>query len=439
MMAGPERHVALVGGSRSGKTFKIVRQIVVRALKAPGSRHVILRFRDNAVWRSIGLDTLPSVMRKCFPGLPYQKRRADGFFLLPNKSEIWLGGLDDKERVEKILGQEFATLYFNECSQIKYSAVMIALTRLAQEVWEEVEGRPSRTLKQKAFYDLNPLGKGHWTNRLFGEKRDPVSMQPLPDPENYVRMFMNPEQNAANLNPEYLKSLRNLPERQRRRFYDGMYVDEAEGALWTYESIERCRLPTPATDTLRRVVVAVDASGAASDEDLQADEIGILVVALGQDGHGYVLADRSIRDNPAVWGRVVAKAAEEFEADCVVAEKNFGGEMVRFVIKTANPKLLVKMVTASRGKVVRAEPVSALYGDESTPCKVHHTERFPMLEDQMCGFTTAGYIGEGSPDRADALVWAISELMLLTAIPFILPPIVITAPIEPIGTHPGYS
>jgi phage terminase large subunit-like protein len=429
-----------VGGSRSGKTFLVVRAIVTRALKASNSRHVILRFRDNAVWRSIGLDTFPAVMRKCFPGVPYATKRADGFFLLPNGSEVWLGGLDDKERTEKILGQEFATMYFNECSQIKYSAVLIALTRLAQECRQDcVGGMEDEPLKQKAYYDLNPTGKGHWTNRLFGEKRDPVGLQPLEDPENYARQFMNPEQNAENLNPEYLKSLRNLPTRQRKRFYDGTYVDETEGALWTYETIEQCRLPLPEDANIRRVVVAVDASGASGEDDTGADEIGIVVCALGQDGHAYVLADRSVRDSPVVWGKVVANAAAEFEADCVVAEKNFGGEMVRFVIKTANPKLLVRMVVASRGKVVRAEPVSALYGDETTPCKVHHTDRFPTLEDQMCGFTTGGYIGEGSPDRVDALVWALTELMLTSTIPVIVPPTIVMAPVEVFGTHQGYS
>jgi phage terminase large subunit-like protein len=435
MLAGPQRHMALVGGARSGKTFLFVLAIVARALNAPYSRHAIIRFRENAVWKSIGLDTLPKVMRTRFPGVQYVKRRQDGYFLFPNGSEIWLFGLDDKERTEKILGQEFATLYFNECSQIKYGAVLLALTRLAQEV-TDVRGRP---LKQRAYYDLNPLGKGHWTNRLFGEKRDPVTMQPLEDPDDYVRLFVNPEDNAENLSEDFLNSLRNMPERQRKRFYEGVYVDENEGALWTYEMLERCRLPHPGDANIKRVVVAVDASGASSREDLQADEIGIVVVALGTDGHGYVLADRSCRESPAVWGKVVAKAAEDFGADCVVAEKNFGGDMVRFVIKTANPKLLVRMVTASRGKTVRAEPVSALYGDDKTPPRVHHVERFPQMEDQMVAFTTMGYMGEDSPDRVDAVVWALTELMLVGVIPVIVPPVIITAPIVPFGTHEGYG
>ena len=294
-------------------------------------------------------------------------------------------------------------------------------------------------LKQRAYFDLNPTGKGHWTNRLFGEKRDPTSLQPLGNPNDYVRLFMNPKDNAENLSREYLDSLANLPERQRKRFYEGVYVDEAEGALWTYETIERCRMPHPGDEAFRRVVVGVDASGASGREDLVADELGIVVAAVGQDGHGYVLADKSCRESPAVWGKIVANAARTYKADCVVAEKNFGGDMVRFVIKTADPDLNVRMVTASRGKVVRAEPVSALYGDDNTPPRVHHVERFPMLEDQLCSFTTGGYIGEDSPDHADALVWALTELMLVGHAPIITAPVIMTARVIPFGTHEGYN
>jgi hypothetical protein len=389
----------------------------------------MIRFRHNAAWRSLALDTFPTVLRKCFPGIPVIPHRSDGYFGFPNMSEIWIGGLDDKERVEKILGQEYVSLFLNETSQIVYGSVLTALTRLAQKI---------PNLRQRAYYDLNPVGRGHWTNRLFGDKRDPVSMQSLDRPGDYARMFMNPEDNQENLAPEYLDSLRALPARQRRRFYEGVYVDETEGALWTYEAIERARAPVPDPENIRRVVVAVDASGASSREDLQADEIGIVVVALGRDGHAYVLADRSCRESPAVWGKIVAEAYERYEADCIVAEKNFGGEMVRFVIRSANEKLPVRMVTASRGKVVRAEPVSALYGDETTPARVHHVDRFPQLEDQLCGFTTAGYVGEGSPDRADALVWAVTELLLLTPRPIVVAPVIVTAPVVPFGTHEGF-
>ena len=376
-----------------------VRAIGVRASLAENSRHAILRFRGNAARSSIALDTLPKVFQLCFPEVPLVEHRQDGYYSLPNGAEIWVGGLDDKDRVEKILGQEYSTIFINECSQVPYASVVVALTRLAQVV-------PG--LRQRAYYDLNPVGKGHWSNQIFGDKRDPISRRPLANPDDYARMFLNPIDNAANLSPEYLSSLENLPARQRKRFYEGMYVDELDGALWTYEVIEVTRVEEFPKERCRRIVVAVDPSGAGSKDDAISDEIGIVVAALGDDGHGYILADRSVRDSPAVWGRVAVETYREFRADHIIAERNFGGEMVRFVIKAVDAKAPVRIVTASRGKSVRAEPVSALYEKR----QVHHVGRFGVLEDQLCAFTTSGYRGGDSPDHADALVWALTDLMV---------------------------
>ncbi len=399
MLELSRRHTLLVGGSRSGKTTLLVRMIADRAVRTDRSRHAILRLRANAARASIALDTLPKVFRLRYPDQPIKHHKTEGYFSLENESEIWIGGLDDQERVEKILGKEYATVFFNECSQIPYSSVLVALTRLAQVVGG---------LTQAAYYDLNPASKGHWTNVLFGEKRDPVSRQPLENGDDYVRMFLNPSDNAANLTEEYLKSLAQLPERQRKRFFEGAYIDDLDGALFNYEGIARTRVGELALARRRRVIVAVDPSGAAGKDDERADEIGIVVAAQGDDGHAYVLADRSLRDAPAVWGRAAVAAYHEFDADQIIAEENFGGEMVRFVIRAADAHAPVRVITASRGKVLRAEPVSALYEQGL----VHHVGRFAALEDQLCAFTTQGYRGEGSPDHADALVFAITELML---------------------------
>ena len=394
-----QRHTLLVGGSRSGKTTLLVHEIADRALQFDNSRHAILRLHANAARGAIALDTLPKVFRVSFPNEPLTRHRTEGYFSLGNGSEIWIAGLDDHDRVEKILGKEYATIFLNECSQIPYSSVLVALTRLAQVV----EG-----LSQAAYYDLNPTNKGHWTNLLFGEKRDPMSRQPLANPEDYARMFLNPGDNAANLTEAYLKSLENLPERHRKRFFEGIYIDNLDGALFSYEAIARGRVTEFAPGRCLHIVVAVDPSGAASRDDEGADEIGIVVAARGDDGHAYVLADRSLRDAPAVWGRVAVRAYHEFRADQIIAEENFGGEMVRFVIRAADPHAPVRVISASRGKAQRAEPVSALYERGI----VHHVGRFAVLEDQLCAFTTQGYRGEGSPDRADALVWALTDLML---------------------------
>jgi hypothetical protein len=406
LLALPQRHTMLVGGSRSGKTTLLVHEIVERAVQADKSRHAILRLRSNAAHASIALDTLPKVFRLWFPGQTFKRHRTEGYFSLPNESEIWVGGLDDEERVEKILGKEYATIFLNECSQIPYSSALVALTRLAQGV---------KDLKQAAYYDLNPSSKGHWTHVLFGEKRDPISRQPLADPDNYAWMFLNPADNAEHLTQDYLASLERLPERQRKRFFEGVYIDQLDGAMFSYEVIARARVTEFDPARWRRVVVAVDPSGAASRDDEGSDEIGIIVAARGDDGHAYVVADRSLRDAPAVWGRVAAQAYHEFKADRIVAEENFGGEMVRFVIRAADANAPVHVISASRGKVLRAEPVSALYEQGL----VHHIGRLAVLEDQLCAFTTQGYRGEGSPDHADALVFAVTELMLKDSAPIL--------------------
>lgn len=394
LLGGPARHIMLYGGSRSGKTFLLCRALVIRAVKAK-SRHAIFRLRFNHVVRSVGLDTLPKVIAACFPGLPYTVDKTEWIFRFPNGSEIWLCGLDDKDRTEKVLGQEFATLYFNECSQIPYGSILTALTRLAQNVG----------LKLKAYYDCNPPGTGHWSYKVFVEKKDPKSRQPLNAPERYDALVMNPSDNSSNLPAEYIEELKNLPERQRKRFFDGRFVAELDNALWTLEMIEAGRVPSAPID-LERVVVAVDPSGASGEEDKRSDEIGIVAAARGLDGNYYVIEDASLRASPQKWAQRAILAYRNASADVIIAEQNFGGAMVKHTLETEDREVPVKVITASRGKVQRAEPIATLYEKGLA----HHVGEFPDLEDQMVNFTTAGYMGDRSPDRADALVWALSEL-----------------------------
>lgn len=406
LLAGPQRHTLIYGGSRSGKTFLLVRAVVTRALKAPDTRHLIARFRGNAVRASIALDTLPTVVKTCWPGVweNVKEHRQDGFFELHNGSQIWLGGLDDKDRVEKILGQEYSTVYLNECSQIPYSSALIALTRLAQMAPE---------IRQRAYYDLNPSSTGHWSYRLFVEGKEPRSLERIESPEQYQYATINPRDNEANLSEDYLRELRNMPERQRKRFYDGAYVSDVEGQLWPLHRIEASRVSEEDVPELRRIVVAVDPSGAQGNEDDRSDEIGMVVAGISREGHAYVLEDATLRAGPAGWGQAAVNAFNEWSADRIIGEKNYGGAMVEHVIRTADKKVPVKLVTASRGKAVRAEPVAALYEPtEDRGPKVHHVGRFQELEDQLQNFTTHGYVGERSPDRGDALVWALTELML---------------------------
>lgn len=403
--AGPAKHVMLFGGSRSGKTFLHVRNVVMRALKAPNSRHVMFRFRFNAIKASIVLDTFPKVMRLAFPGVAYKLDRTDWYATLPNGAEIWFAGLDDAERAEKVLGMEFATIYFNECSQIPYPSLQMALTRLAQQVDQVIDGQ-AKPLRPRVFYDMNPPNKAHWSYRQFIQKVDPDSKQSLAKPDDYAWFKINPTDNRDNIAGDYLETLQAMSGKMRKRFLDGEFGEAVSGALFEDANIETWRVIDGGAPDMVRIVVAVDPSGSGDEDNADNDAIGIVVAGLGTDGNAYVLEDCTVKAGPATWGNVAVTAFDRWQADTIVGETNFGGDMVRHVIQTARPRTPFVKVTASRGKMQRAEPFSALYEQG----KVRHVGRFNDLEEELTAFTTYGFVGAHSPNRADALIWALAAL-----------------------------
>lgn len=206
-------------------------------------------------------------------------------------------------------------------------------------------------------------------------------------------------ENMANLAPAFIARMRTRYEGTRigrQELYAEVLADR-EGALWRRSQLEELRVTE--IPALRRVVVGLDPSVSDGEE---AAETGILVVALGVDGHGYVLDDASRRGTPHEWAQATVAAYSKFKADRVIGEQNQGGQMVESTLRTVAPHLPYKGVHASRNKEARAEPVSALYEQG----KVHHVGQFPLLEDQL----TEWVPGEKSPDRLDALVWACTEL-----------------------------
>jgi phage terminase large subunit-like protein len=406
ILASEAKHLLLVGGSRSGKTFLLTRNVAMRALKAPNSRHAIFRYRFNALKASVIFDTFPAVMRAAFPQVPYKLDKTDWYATFPNGSQIWFGGLDDKERAEKILGMEFVTIYLNECSQIPLGSRELAITRLAQHVEQTAQSVEGVPLKPRVYYDENPPSKGHWSYRLFIQKVDPETKQPLPHPDDYAWFRINPRDNTENIAEDYLSTLEGMSPRLRKRFLDGEFGEETPGALFSDEVIETWRVTDGNLPQLIRVVVAVDPSGSGDVDNADNDAIGIVVAGLGTDGNAYVLEDCTVKAGPATWGNVATTAYDRHEADVVVGETNYGGAMVQQTIQTARARTPFKSVTASRGKHVRAEPFSALYEQG----KVRHVGRFSELEDELTSFTTYGYTAGGSPNRADALIWALAEL-----------------------------
>ena len=209
--------------------------------------------------------------------------------------------------------------------------------------------------------------------------------------------------NAANLSPVSLAQYRMWEGTTRgRQELHGELLEDMPGAKWQRPWIEDHRVTEH--PELTRVIVGVDPSGnSGKGGKNKGDETGIVVVGIAADGQIYVLDDASLEASPDEWAKAVAKAYELHSADRVVAEKNFGGAMVEHTLRMAAPDLPIKMVTASRGKVIRAEPVAALYEQG----RVHHVGAFPELEDQMTQWESSN---PDSPDRMDALVWAITEL-----------------------------
>lgn len=363
-----------------------------------------MRFAFNHLKASVIHDTWPKMLALAYPELDVEMNKTDWFAQLPNGSQVWFGGLDDKEATEKILGQEHATIFLNECSQISNQSRLMAMTRLAQKcVYKDSAGQEHQ-LALRMLYDCNPPSDAHWSHSLFVRGIDPETRQGI-DRSQYASLQMNPRDNLANLPEGYLRTLEGMPARMKKRFLDGEFGSSQEGALWTQENIDRYRVE--ALPDLQRIIVSVDPSGSDDTNNAGNDEIGIVVTAIGVDGKAYVLEDCSLKAGPGTWGRVVGNAFDRHAADLVVGETNYGGAMVKSTIQVARPNTPYKGVNASRGKVVRAEPISALYEQG----KVRHAGTFPRLEEEMCAMvTTKGYTGEGSPNRVDALVWGLTEL-----------------------------
>lgn len=219
------KYAACYGGSRSGKTFIIVYALIVRASRVK-SRHAIIRRTFSSVKRSIFMDTLPKVLSICFPDLPVKWNKTDYFVTLPNGSEIWLCGLDDS-RVEKILGMEFSTLYFNEASELNYTNIQTVISRLAER----------NELTKRVWFDFNPPAKSHWSYWLFIKQLDPIESEPLENPDDYGHILMNPKDNIVNIDEEYLKILERMPEKDRERFLEGKFSESDDGSA--YYSFDR--------------------------------------------------------------------------------------------------------------------------------------------------------------------------------------------------------
>ena len=214
-------NILAYGGARSGKTALIVEAIIYRARVYPGSRHLVARLHFNHARTSLLHESFEKALR-AYPK-DYEINKSDCVITFKNGSEIWIGGFDDSDRTEKILGHEYCTVYFNEISQISYDSMLLGKTRLAQNI-------PG--CKNKAYFDCNPPSPLHWAYKMFIQKVEPKSNEPLTRPELYASIRMNPTDNVKNLPPNYIEeNLATLPEHQRARFLYGDWV-KSEGVIY---------------------------------------------------------------------------------------------------------------------------------------------------------------------------------------------------------------
>ena len=366
----------LYGGSRSGKTAVILRNIIIRALKRR-SRHLIARKHFNHARVSILLDSLPKIFASAFPGLPYHIDRKD-WFVRVGDSEIWVAGLDDKERTEKILGTEYSTIFLEEASQISVSSVGMVKSRLAE----------NSGLDLRLYIACNPPSRRHWVYK------DHV----LPGKPS---LLMNPVHNVMNLPADYLQILQGLPSRQRLRFLEGKFLDDIEGALWTTSMIDIAR--TVPFDEPKVTVIGVDPSVTGKT---YSNSAGIIVAARDKHWRARILADKTVKATPKLWAQQAINAYHVYNANAIVVETNQGGDMVKTIIHNIDRSVKVVPVWSKHGKIVRAEPVAALYEQE----KVSHVPGLADLEEEMTTYSPLE--SNESPDRLDAMVIALSYLML---------------------------
>jgi phage terminase large subunit-like protein len=284
---------------------------------------------------------------------------------------------------DQLRGPEFDTAWVDELAKYRY----------AQDTWDMLQFTMRAGLDPRVCVTTTP-------------RPIPIIRRITADAGTVVTRGSTMD-NEQNLAPSFVQAVveRYAGTRLGRQELDGEILDDVPGALWTRRSIDENRKRE--APELERIVIAVDPAASSGEE---ADETGIVAagVAKDKDGYnrGYVLADRSLRGSPEEWARAAVALYREMDADRIVAEKNNGGEMVESVIRAVDRNVPVTLVHASRGKAVRAEPISALYEQG----RVHHIGAFPALEDQMCMFTPDIDRKQGSPDRVDALVWALSSL-----------------------------
>lgn len=385
-LLGVARYKGAHGGRGSGKSHFFAESAVERCLMYPGMRIVCVREVQKSLKESVKL-LIEDKIDKFNLGRRFTSKHDQ--IDTPGGGVILFQGMQDHtaESIKSLEG--FDVGYVEEAQTMTQRS----LEMLRPTIRKDFDPETNWPMSELWF---------SWNPRHASDPVD-VLLRGENPPPNGVVVRANYTDNP--FFPQVLEEERAFDEQHNPMRYGhiwgGEYEPMAVGAIWDRLTIHQNRRAE--APKLERILVGIDPAITAEPG---SNETGIVVGAIGEDGRGYVLEDASLHGQPEEWARRAIAAYDAFEADAIVAEVNQGGEMVRATIHAVRPTVRVIQVRATRGKHVRAEPVSALYGLG----RVSHVGAYPQLEAQMCLMTAAGYEGEGSPDRVDALVWVFTEL-----------------------------
>ncbi|OQA11058.1 MAG: Terminase-like family protein [bacterium ADurb.Bin374] len=410
----PSTAIYAAGGSfhhNSGKSFICVRAIILRALTYERSRHLCLRLHRVTAEKYLWKQTLKDVIEKCFKGVAFSYNNSRMILTCPNGSTVWFGGLDEGDKSDGLLGSDWSTILFDEANEMLPEGMQKARTRLSLKA----KSADGRMCVNRSFSTVNPTYKTHHLYRTYVEKFDIFNGLPMSPEQSsmYNWCRINPCDNLDNLSEGYLRELQSLSPENRRRFLEGEWSEESKDALFKMNDINNARVKTfeeIGAIQFDKIVVGVDP---AVTSGAKADLTGIIVCGWTRpkafdrrsSGQYYVLEDRSIRGTPDEWAQAVYDAYTHWKADLIVGEANQGGDLVEKNIRSVSRIAPYKKVWATRGKAIRAQPVAAICATGD----LHIAVCLPELEGEMVGWNPDS--GEPSPNRLDALVWGITELM----------------------------
>lgn len=377
------RYFLVTGGRGSGKSWSVALSLLNQT---DYDNEVILFTRWTLV--SAFISIIPEFIQK----IELMNRESD--------FEITQSEIINRKTGSKILfrgiktSQGTATANLKSISGVTTFVLDEAEELVDENIFDRIDLSVRSVLRpNRVILLMNPSYKSHWIYKKFivNKRKDTTYIE-----TTYL-------DNKENLSDSFLQTAEQTRQENFHRYehlFLGKWLDDAEGLLWNRPILERARITTK--PDLKRIVVAIDPAVTAN---MDSDETGIIICATDHHGKGYVLEDLSGKYSPNEWGVIAKTAFDRWNCDCVVAEKNQGGDMVESVLRSMGVKYRVKLVSATRGKYVRAEPIYSLYEQH----KIYHVGHFPLLESQMITFDP----DKGkSPDRVDALVWGMTELML---------------------------